>query len=84
MDTKVEFVLTANVNHKTGVVTIEHLHVNGKVLDVACSLVSAFEEIGDSLRGPISFTKYMKEMMDCVEEEMMNRVEDVSLELDCD
>lgn len=30
MDTKVEFVLTANVNHKTGVVTIEHFHVDGE------------------------------------------------------
>lgn len=67
MDRKVEFVLTANVNRKTGVVTIEHLHVDGKFLDVACSLVSAFEEIGESLRGPVSFTEYVKEMMDCVE-----------------
>lgn len=67
MNTKVEFVLTATVNRNTGVVTIEHIHVDGAFLDVACSLVSAFEEIGDSLRGPISFAKYMKEMMDCME-----------------
>lgn len=66
MDRKVEFVLTANVNPKTGVVTIENLHVDGKFLDVACSLVSAFEEIGNSLRGPVSFTEYMKEMMNCM------------------
>lgn len=76
MDRKVEFVLTANVNPKTGVVTIERLQVDGKFLDVACSLVSAFEEIGNSLRGPVSFTEYMIEMMDCVEA--------VSLETDCD
>lgn len=67
MDNKVEFALTASVNYKTGEVTIEHLHVNGGVLAVGCSLVAAFEEIGISLGGPISFTKYIRRMIDCAE-----------------
>ena len=76
MDKKVEFALNASVNYKTGEVTIEHFLVNGGVLAVGCSLVAAFEEIGFSLGGPISFTKYIRRLIDSAEV--------VSRENDCD